>query len=144
MTENQFDWKSLSCVLLFSTPWTMQSMEFSRPQCWSGKPFPSSGIFPTQGSKTQVFPHCRQILYQLSHQGSPKLLEWEAYSSSSRSSWPRNRTGVSCVAGGFFTNWALYFSAQWLHPFTSCHTQIHKSSVWSSLIFYTFMFPHSG
>ena len=22
------------------------------------------------------------------------------------SSWPRNRTGVSCIAGGFFTNWA--------------------------------------
>ena len=21
--------------------------------------------------------------------------------------WPRNRTGVSCIAGGFFTNWAI-------------------------------------
>ena len=28
------------------------------------------GIFPTQGSKPGL-PHCRQILYQLSHQGSP-------------------------------------------------------------------------
>ena len=28
------------------------------------------GIFPTQGSNP-VLPHCRQILYQLSHKGSP-------------------------------------------------------------------------
>ena len=24
-------------------------------------------------------PHCRQILYQLSHKGSPRFLEWVAY-----------------------------------------------------------------
>ena len=30
------------------------------------------GIFPTQGSNPGL-PHCRQILYQLSHQGSPKM-----------------------------------------------------------------------
>ena len=29
-------WKSLSCVRLFVTPWTIQSMEFSRPEYWSG------------------------------------------------------------------------------------------------------------
>ena len=29
------------------------------------------GIFPNQGSNSGL-PHCRQILYQLSHQGSPK------------------------------------------------------------------------
>ena len=28
------------------------------------------GIFPTQGSNPGL-PHCRQILYRLSHQGSP-------------------------------------------------------------------------
>ena len=28
--------KSLSRVRLFATPWTMQSMEFSRPEYWSG------------------------------------------------------------------------------------------------------------
>ena len=36
------------------------------------------GIFPTQGLNPGL-PHCRQILYQLSHQGSPQLLEWIAY-----------------------------------------------------------------
>ena len=29
-------WKSLSRVWLFATPWTVQSMEFSRPEYWSG------------------------------------------------------------------------------------------------------------
>ena len=61
------------------------------------------GIFPTQGSNPGL-PHCRRILYQLSHKGSPRTLEWVAYPFSSRSSWPRNWTGVSCIAGGFFTN----------------------------------------
>ena len=49
-------------------------------------------------------PHCRQILYQLSHKGSPRILEWVAYPFSRGSSQPRNQTGVSCIAGGFFTN----------------------------------------
>ena len=48
----------------------------------------------------------RQILYQLSHKGSPRILEWVAYPFSSRSSQPRNGTGVSCIAGRFFTSWA--------------------------------------
>ena len=64
------------------------------------------GIFPTQGSNPGP-PHCRQILYQLSHKGHPRILEWVAYSFSSRSSRPRNRTRVSYIAGGFFTNWAM-------------------------------------
>ena len=34
------------------------------------------GIFPTQGSDPGL-PHCRWILYQLSHKGSPRILEWD-------------------------------------------------------------------
>ena len=64
------------------------------------------GIFPTQGSNPSL-PHCRRILYQLSHKGSPRILEWVAYPFSRGSSQPRNRNGVSCIAGGFFTNWAI-------------------------------------
>ena len=63
-------------------------------------------ICSTQGSNPGL-PHCIWILYQLSHQGSPRILEWVTYPFSSGSSWPRNRTGVSCIAGGFFTNWAM-------------------------------------
>ena len=56
-------------------------------------------IFPTEGSNPGL-PHCRW-----NHKGSPRILEWVACPFSSRSSWPRNQTGVSCFAGGFFTNW---------------------------------------
>ena len=100
---HQWTWKSLSCVQLFATPWTIQSMELSRPEyCLSFL----QGIFPTQGSNPGLL-HCRWILYQLSQKGSPRILEWVAYPFSSGSFWPRNQTAVSCIAGGFFTNWAI-------------------------------------
>ena len=60
----------------------------------------------TQGLNPDL-PYCRWILYQLSHKGSPRILEWVAYPFSSRSNWPRNQTGVSCIVGGFFTKWAI-------------------------------------
>ena len=41
-----------------------------------GSLFFLQGIFPTQGSYPGL-PHCRCILYQLSHKGSPGILEWE-------------------------------------------------------------------
>ena len=61
------------------------------------------GIFPTQGSNPGL-PHCKWILSQLSHKGSPRILEWVAYPFSSGSSRPRNQTDVSCIAGRFFIN----------------------------------------
>ena len=46
--------KSLSCVWLFVTPWTVAyhippSMGFSRQEYWSGLPFPSPGDLPDLG-----------------------------------------------------------------------------------------------
>ena len=63
-------------------------MEFSRPEYWSGWLPLLQGIFPTQGSNPGL-PHCRQILYRLSHKGSPRILEWVPYPFCSGSSWPR-------------------------------------------------------
>ena len=64
------------------------------------------GIFPTQRSNPGL-PHCRWILYQLNHKGSPRILEWVACPFSSGSSRPGDWTRVSSIAGGFFTNWAI-------------------------------------
>ena len=63
-------------------------------------------IFPTQGTNPGLL-HCRRILYQLNHKGSPRKLKWVAYPFSSGSSPPKNQTRVSCIASGFFTNWAI-------------------------------------
>ena len=35
-----------------------------------------------------------------------RILKWVAVPFSSRSSWPKNQTGVFYIAGRFFTNWA--------------------------------------
>ena len=107
--------KSLSCVRFFVTPWTTQTMEFSRLEYWSGEPFPSPEDLPNPGIKrrspalqadsllagppekpkktgvgslsllrgifltlesNQGLLHCRQILYQLIHQGN-LYINWE-------------------------------------------------------------------
>ena len=64
------------------------------------------GIVPTQVLNPGLL-HCRWILYQLSHKESPRIWQWVTYPFSSGSSWLRNQTGVSCIAGRFFTNWAI-------------------------------------
>ena len=78
---------------------------------------PSPGDLPNPGIKPSL-PHCRWILYQLNHKGSPRILEWVAYPFLIISSQPRNRTEVSCIAGRFFTNWATkeapHFVSHWL------------------------------
>ena len=69
------------------------------------------GIFPTQGLNPGLS-HCGKIVYHLSHQGSPRIQEWVTYPVSRGTSPPRNRSRVSCIAGGFFTSWAIS-EAQW-------------------------------
>ena len=68
MFRSRGKWKSLSHVQLFATP---------RNSPWNsvgqntrvGSLSLLQGVFPIQGSNP-VLPHCRQIFYQLSHQGS--------------------------------------------------------------------------
>ena len=47
-----------------------------------------------------------------------RILEWVVFPFSSRSSQPRNWTGVSCIAGEFFTNWAMVGRAEIRHRST--------------------------
>ena len=74
---------------------------FSRQGYWSVLPFPSPGDLPNPGIEARS-PALQAD--QLSHKGSPRILEWVAYPFSRGSSRPRDRIGVSCIAGGFFTN----------------------------------------
>ena len=46
---NRWKWKSLSHILLFATSWTVESMGISRPESWSGEPFPSPVDLPNPG-----------------------------------------------------------------------------------------------
>ena len=67
---------------------------------------PFSRVSSQPTDRTQSLPHCRWILYQQSHKGSPRILEWIAFPFSSGSSRPRNWIRVSHIAGRFFTSWA--------------------------------------
>ena len=74
---------SLSRVWLLVTPWTVAHQA---PVSMKDKDTPGKNIgvgfhsllqgsFPTQRSNPDL-PHCRQIIYYLSHQGSPRILKW--------------------------------------------------------------------
>ena len=102
---------SLLSRVWLSTLWTVASqaplsMGFSRQDSGVGCHAILQRIFPIQGMNPGL-PHCKWILYCLSHQGSPRELEWVAYSFSRGSSWPRNWNRVSSIAGEFFTSWAI-------------------------------------
>ena len=124
--------RRFSCVRLLGTLCTVAlqaplSMGFSRQQYQSGLPFPSPGDLPNTGGRawiscicwfgsqtfyqgslyTQVSHIAGGFFIQLNHKRSSSILQWVAYPFSSGSSWPRNWTRVSCIAGGFFTNWAI-------------------------------------
>ena len=71
----KWKWKLVSPVWLFVTPWDSPSQNTG-----VGSLSLLQGIFPTQGSNPGLA-HRRWILYQLSHKGSPRMLEWVAYPS---------------------------------------------------------------
>ena len=98
---SEFQVAQLYLTLCDSMDYTIHGILQARKLEWVAFPF-SRGIFPTQGSN-QGHLHCRLILYQLSHKESPRILEWVTYPFTSGSSWPRNWTQVSCIAGRFFT-----------------------------------------
>ena len=100
-------WKLISLVRLFVTPYGLYSPLNSPGQNTGvGSLSLLQGILPTQGSNWGL-PYCRQILYQMSHKGSPRKLEWVAYIFSSRPSWPRNQTRVPAVQADSFNSWPI-------------------------------------
>ena len=109
-------WHSYSvlCLLAHSCPTLCNLMDYSPPGSSVHGDSPGKntgvgchaflqGIFPTQGPNPGL-PHGRQLLYHLSHQGSPSILEWVAYPFSRGTSQSRNWTGVFWITGG----WILY------------------------------------
>ena len=119
----KWKWKSLSRVQLFATPWTVESLELSRLEYWSGFPFPSPGDLPNPGTEPRS-PALRADSLPAEPPESPRILEWVAYPFSRGSSRPRNWTGVFCIAGRFFTNWAIReaqeITTTWIHLIQLC------------------------
>ena len=93
--SEKWKWKSFSQVRLCD-PGILQARILEWVAFYFSRDLPNPGLL-----------HCWRILYQLSFKGSPRILEWVAYHFSRGSSWLRHWTGVSCIAGRFFTNWAM-------------------------------------
>ena len=87
------------------TSWTIQSMEFSRSEYWSGEPFPPPRNLTNTGIELRSSTLLEDSL-PAEPQGSPRILEWVAYPFSRGSFRPRNQIQVSCPAGRSFTNWS--------------------------------------
>ena len=121
---SHFNGVQLSATLWTSAHQAPLSMGFSRQEYWSGLPFPSLVIkcevsevkslgcvqlFMTPWTVAYQAPPSMGFSKQEYWSGVPFLfpLEWVAHPFSRGSSLPRNRTWVSCIAGGFFTSWAI-------------------------------------
>ena len=79
----EWKWKLLSHVQLFATPWTIESMEFSRPEYGSGYPFPSPGNLPKPGIEPRSptlqvdsLPTELQVKPKITGVGSLSFLQW--------------------------------------------------------------------
>ena len=73
----QRDRSMLSCDRLFATLWTV-ARQAPGKNTGVGCHALLQGIFPTQ-ELNPSFLHCRQTLYRMSYQGSPRILEWITY-----------------------------------------------------------------
>ena len=103
----------LSCSVLsnsFVTPWTVAhqaplSMGFSRQEYWSGLPCPPPANLPNPGIEPRS-PTLQMNSLLSEPPGKPKNTGVGSLSLLQRSCWPRTWTGVSCIAGQFFTSLA--------------------------------------
>ena len=91
-------WKSLSCVWLLATPWTVAHQAPLSMEILQARILEWVAISFSRGSswlrdRTQVL-HCRQILYCLNYQGSPILM----YTSANKWDLEQATTGgcISC------------------------------------------------
>ena len=113
---------TLSYVQLFVTPWTAAhqaplSIGFSRPEYWSGLPCSPPGDLPNPGIEPRS-PTLQADSLPSEPPGKPKNTVVDSLSLLQGIFQPRNQTGLSCIAGGFFTGWATReaWSYNYHHP----------------------------
>ena len=77
MCDSESESPSKSRVQLFVTPWIIHSMDFSRPEYWSGQAFPSPGYLPNPGIKP-TFPTLQADSLPAEPQGKPNIFVLKA------------------------------------------------------------------
>ena len=92
-----------SCTTLCD-PMNCSPWGFSRQEYWNGLPCPPSGDLPNLGIEPRS-PTLQADSLPSEPPGKPKNIGAGSLSFLQWIFQPRNWTGVSCVAGGFFTSW---------------------------------------
>ena len=105
--------------------YTVHGILQARNLKWVTIPFP--GDLPNPGIKTRS-PTLQVDSLPAEPPGKPKNTGVVTYPFSRESSWPRNQTRVSCIAGGFFTIWATR-EAFWKRLGPVCMSRLEKQSV---------------
>ena len=89
------------------------------------------GIVLTQGSNAGL-PHCRQILYQLRHKGSPRIQEWVAYPSPADLCDLGIKPGSPALQADSLPTelvWEVYILTEtvvtWVYPFVKTKQNVH-------------------
>ena len=87
------------------------------PVFWPGE---FHGLCSSWGHKESDMTEPLSLLYQLGHQGSPRILE--GIPSPGDLPQPRNWTQVSCIAGVFFTSWTSREDSGKIAPLEYVHS----------------------
>ena len=120
---------------------------FCKQEYWSGLPFPSPGYLPNPGIEPRS--PVLQVDSLLSESPGklmtsyPYPYECIAYPFSKESSRPRNQTGVSSIAGGFFTSWATR-EAFWFNLLSIKWKQVSSSPLLQPLQGTSVALKHTG
>ena len=96
LTHAVYESKSHSVMSNSATPWTIESIEFSKSEYWCGYPFSSPGDLSNPGIKSRSSA-LQAVSLPAEPQGDLQLLKCVAFPFSSGSSWPRNQTGSSTL-----------------------------------------------
>ena len=113
-----FQARILDWVVMPSSRGYSWPRDWTQVSCTAGRPFtaepsgkPNIILLLLRGEKTEIVwvkvTHSCLTLCDPMENSPGRILKWVAYPFSTRSSWPRNWTGVPCIAGIFFTNWAI-------------------------------------
>ena len=111
---------------LFLTPWTLQSIEISKP-----KNTAVGSLSLLQGSNPGLT-HCKQILYQLNHKGSLRMLKWIAYPFASRFPTEESKWGL------LHCRWILYQLSYQGSPIQSNNSLSDSYGIFIIINYYTF------
>ena len=92
--------------LPYLIPWIYHHLHWYNHKGCDLGPFPFPGDLPNPRIK-HMSPTLQADSLPAEPQGKPKNTGVDTLSLLQGSSQPRNQTKVSCIAGGFFTNWAI-------------------------------------